>query len=513
MVTVAQVLGLPGLGLEPVVEAATDLPVSWVVTSELADPTPYLEGGEILLLTGIHTSARAHSWTEYVRRLTDRGVVALGLGVGGRLSYLRVPDALTAACRDAGLTLFRVPERTPFLGIIRAAAEMRAAEARTALEGMLSEQRSLTRAAVGRDGPARVVRTLVSVLGGGWAGVCAADARIVERSGPGLPELPAGRTLPQLLDRLRPAGLRGSLSESGPAGAVVVHPLGVDGVPQSYLVVALPGPVDPVRTGVIATAVALLSLHAERAAEQVLFRRRVRAGALALLLSGEVRSADALLGVADDTTWSTAPRVRVARLRGGAEELQEGVRRLEARTAHGTRPVLVGAPATEPDGGQTAAVLLEDLPERLADVRAAAEASGLRAGIGGPAAVHETGASDREAREALERTTDRQRVGTWDDLVAGGVAGLLPPETARAWARQLLRPVDREGRLSLLRTFLAHNGNRSRTAEALGIHRNTLQQRLQEVEAALGRSVDDPQLRAELWIALRLSDRPDRSAP
>ena len=52
MVTVAQVLGLPGLGLEPVVEAATDLPVSWVVTSELADPTPYLEGGEVLLLTG-----------------------------------------------------------------------------------------------------------------------------------------------------------------------------------------------------------------------------------------------------------------------------------------------------------------------------------------------------------------------------------------------------------------------------------------------------------------------------
>ncbi|MEX5299052.1 PucR family transcriptional regulator [Kocuria sp. CPCC 205292] len=513
MVTVAQVLGLPGLGLEPVVGAATDLPVSWVVTSELADPTPYLEGGEVLLLTGIHTSARAHSWTEYVRRLTDRGVVALGLGVGERLSYPDVPDALAAACRDAGLTLFRVPERTPFLGIIRAAAEMRAAEARTALEAMLSEQRSLTRAAVGRNGPARVVRTLVAVLGGGWAGVCAADARIVERSGPGLPALPSGRTLPELLDRLRPAGLRGSLSESGPEGAVVVHPLGVDGVPQSYLVVALPGPADPVRTGVIATAVALLSLHAERAAEQALFRRRVRAGALALLLNGEARSADALLGVADDTTWSAVPRVRVARLRGGAEALRDGVRRLEAATGPGERPVLVGAPATEPSGEQTAALLLEDLPERLAEVRAAAEASGLRAGIGGPSTVRGTDASDRGAREALERTTDRRPVGTWDDLVAGGVADLLPRETARAWAQQLLQPLERGGRSGLLRTFLAHNGNRSAAADALGIHRNTLQQRLQEIETALGRSVDDPQLRAELWLALRLADRPDPSAP
>ncbi|MCC5784817.1 hypothetical protein CRM73_18055, partial [Kocuria sp. CCUG 69068] len=93
MVTVAQVLGLPGLGLEPVVEAATDLPVSWVVTSELADPTPYLEGGEVLLLTGLHTSARAHSWTEYVRRLTDRGVVhGVVAGVGGYGNSLGLPN-------------------------------------------------------------------------------------------------------------------------------------------------------------------------------------------------------------------------------------------------------------------------------------------------------------------------------------------------------------------------------------------------------------------------------------
>lgn len=217
--------------------------------------------------------------------------------------------------------------------------------------------------------------------------------------------------------------------------------------------------------------------------------------------------------MAEDTTWSTAPRVRVARLRGGAEELRDGVRRLEACSAHGRRPLLVGAPATEPSGEQSAAVLLEDLPERLAEVRAVVEAGGLRAGISGPSTIHETDASDREAREALERATDRQRVSTWDDLVAGGVAGLLPPEAARAWAQRLLRPVDQGERPSLLRTFLAHNGNRSGTAEALGIHRNTLQQRLQEIEAALGRSVDDPQLRAELWLALRLSDRPERSAP
>ena len=114
---------------------------------------------------------------------------------------------------------------------------------------------------------------------------------------------------------------------------------------------------------------------------------------------------------------------------------------------------------------------------------------------------------NREAREALERATDRQRVSTWDDLVAGGVAGLLPPEAARAWAQRLLRPVDQGERPSLLRTFLAHNGNRSGTAEALGIHRNTLQQRLQE---GSGLGADD--VRAEQQPGVRVGYELDEAA-
>ena len=33
--------------------AAIDRPLSWVHVSELADPTPFLEGGELLLTTGL----------------------------------------------------------------------------------------------------------------------------------------------------------------------------------------------------------------------------------------------------------------------------------------------------------------------------------------------------------------------------------------------------------------------------------------------------------------------------
>ncbi|MFI7483973.1 PucR family transcriptional regulator [Kocuria sp. M1R5S2] len=508
MITVTDVLTLRGLGLETVVAADTAAPVSWVVTSELADPTPYLDGGEVVLLTGVNTAVRGCSWAGYVHRLAERGVVALGMGVGDHLSYSSVPAELVQACRETGLTLFSVPERTPFLGIIRATADMRAAQERADVEMMLAKQRALVKAAVAAEGPAEVVRSLAGLLPGGWAGVCTADAALVERSGPP-PDLPSDRTLTELVARLRPAGLRGSLRESGPRGSLIVHPLGVHGTPESYLVVVVPRPLERSQAGVITTAVALLSLHAERAAEQALFRRRVHAGAAALLLGGDPRSAQALLAVLGEGTWPAPGRlVRAVRLLGAADQVRETVRRTEARP--GARPVLAGTPVPEPAGRASVGLLVEDDPGQLAGLRDAVGSTGPRAGIGGAVPVEEAATSDVQALETLERTTARHPVGAWDDVVAGGIAGLVPPEAARIYADELLLPLrshhDGEERLvPVLRAFLAHNGNRRRAAAELGIHRNTFQQRVELVEQALGRSLDDPQARAELWIALGLT--------
>lgn len=510
MITVAQVLGLHGLGLQPVVPGDTTLPVSWVVTSELADPTPYLDGGEIVLFTGLRSPADSLAWDDYVHRLTARGVVALGMGVGAHLSWDDVPEGLAAAVRGTGLTLFSVPERTPFLRIIQEVAGLRAAEDRAALEATLSHQRALTRAATAVDGSVQVLRTLAALLPGAWAAVCTADAEIRERSAPGTPPLPSERTLEQLVERLRGAGLRGSLSESGPRGGVVVHPLGVHGDPQGYLVVVLPGPVERAQAGTITTAVALLSLHAERTAEQRLSRRRIRAGAVALLLGGDVRAGDALLAVAGDDAWEGAVRrVRAVRLRGGPERTREAVRRIEAHTERTGQRVLAGTPAPGDSGEEDTPVLLEDRPAVLEALRGIVALADLRAGIGGSAALDDAATSHGQALDTLERTAARQRTGLWDDVVAGGVAGLLPPEPARAWARELLAPLASQGSagerlLATLRVFLTHNGNRRRTAEDLGVHRNTLLHQLQLVEKALHRSLDDPQLRADLWIALHL---------
>ena len=510
MITVAQVLGLDGLGLHLVAAGDTTLPVSWVATSELADPTPYLDGGEIVLFTGVNSPPDGPAWADYAGRLADRGVVALGMGVGKHLSWDQVPAELVEAARGAALTLFSVPQPTPFLRIIQAVAGLRAAEDRAALENTLSHQRALTRAATAVGGPARVLRTLASLFPGAWAAVCTADAEILERSGPGPPALPSERSLEELVARVRGAGLRGSLSESGPSGVVVVHPLGVHGAPHGYLVVVLPRPVERTEAGAISTAVALLSLHAERAAEQAESRHRIRAGAVALLLAGDVRAGDALLAVAGDTGWAdSVARVRVARLRGSPERIREGTRRIGGQAERAGHRMLVGTPVPGEAGEQLTVVLVEDRAAPLAALRRIIERVDVRAGIGGAVVLEDAATSDHEAAEVLERTGAHRRIGVWDDLVAGGVAGLLPVESARAWARELLRPLQDRGAegerlLGTLRVFLEHNGNRRRTAAELSVHRNTLLHQLRLIEHALRGSLGDPQLRADLWIALHL---------
>ena len=54
-----------------------------------------------------------------------------------------------------------------------------------------------------------------------------------------------------------------------------------------------------------------------------------------------------------------------------------------------------------------------------------------------------------------------------------------------------------------LRTWLSLHGGWDRTAVALSVHRNTVRQRIARCAALLGTDLDDPDVRMELWFALR----------
>src|SRR5215213_1714710 len=112
-VTLQQLVADARLGLRVVAgEGALRRPVSWVHVSELADPTPFLDGGELLLTTGLGIGPGT-DLAGFVARLAARGLAGLGFGVG--LSHDTVPVGLADAAEAAGLPLLEVPRVTPFI--------------------------------------------------------------------------------------------------------------------------------------------------------------------------------------------------------------------------------------------------------------------------------------------------------------------------------------------------------------------------------------------------------------
>ncbi len=105
-----------------------------------------------------------------------------------------------------------------------------------------------------------------------------------------------------------------------------------------------------------------------------------------------------------------------------------------------------------------------------------------------------------------------------DEVGAGSVLPLLADDAVRAFADGLLRPLrehDATARGDLvasLRAWLSRHGQWDAAAADLGVHRHTLRYRMRRVEEILGRSLDDPDVRMELWLALKTGAPDDESA-
>src|SRR5918997_6413308 len=112
--TLRDLVETSALDVELVVDGDLDRPIRWVHVTELADPSPYLVGHELLLTAGLWRR-RGASAAEFVRSLT--GCAVAGLVYGLLAPGDRLPPALVRACRDQGLPLMAVGVQTPFLAI------------------------------------------------------------------------------------------------------------------------------------------------------------------------------------------------------------------------------------------------------------------------------------------------------------------------------------------------------------------------------------------------------------
>ena len=149
-----------GLGLELVAGAAgleTRGPVRWAHISEIPDPTPWLEGGEILLTTGLGVRGDPELQRHLVAGLDARGCAGLGFGLGVVLDA--VPDAMLREAEARNLPLFTVPYELPFIAVTKRVSREIFAQRHSTLRAAVDLHRSMLAAVLGGAGIRGVLDT------------------------------------------------------------------------------------------------------------------------------------------------------------------------------------------------------------------------------------------------------------------------------------------------------------------------------------------------------------------
>ncbi|MDX3694264.1 helix-turn-helix domain-containing protein [Streptomyces europaeiscabiei] len=510
-VALSALLAREDLGLRQIagpVDAGTA--IHWAHTSEMSDPYPYLLGGELLLTAGVHISEAAGSGTyfdDYVSRIVAAGGAALGFGVAP--VHDSVPRALVAACDTYDLPLIEVPPRTTFSGVARAVWQLMALARHAELRRVTEAQQGLA-AAASRPDPVHAVLRQLAQRVGGRAVLYGPDGTELATAGRG----PTPDALAGLAAVVQPVAARNTGRPSRGAGDC---PTGPDE----------PAPANPPHTPSPRTSTPASATDTVDGTHLAAYT----------LTSG---GHGFTLGVATphrdpgDHTIASVAAVLLSLLTGeqqsgtGAARASALVRLLLGAPPEEVAPLLGGAPRwlvvhahpTEPGPPDTlaAAALGAALGSALVDAhgdvvrvlvpadREVGAQPGWTCGVSAPTEPHAWTAADVQAARALARAR-----ATRTALVRHGsrtaLTDLVPAADATAHAQALLAPLTTApGTPALtetLRTWLSLHGSWDRTAVALAVHRNTVRQRIGRCAALLGVDLDDPDVRMELWFALR----------
>lgn len=538
--TVEDVLGMDGLRLELLAGGGgLGREVRWAHVIELADPVPWLRGGELVLTVGLGLPADPAGQRAYVRRLAGADCAGIGFPPGEIMAEL--PPTVLDAAGELDLPVLAVRPPTPFVAVTEAVAQWYAEARSRGVRNVMAVQEATARAAL-RSGVTGVLRELAAGTGAEAVLVTPrGHARAAAPSGPrpwhaAVADAITGRTAPDpgttaaggsgadgaaSGERARAAGAgrrRGAVSLRYGELHVHVESLGFAGPPPGWLAVACPGPVtEQVRMLANHTA-CLLGLEAEGVRAARVRAQEQRAALFSAMLDDDFAApgADRLLAL------PPAPyEVLVVRAPGATP------RTLAAPVLDALADLLsdpVADPATDrlvvcprPDG------LVVVLPERRPRLGAAL-VTRLKALTGRTVQAGAVRARDTARLSAAVtgavRLADRGRPGYAhaDDMDAWTLLEeSLDPEGVRRFTDTVLwRLRDHDGRagapspsasvVTCLRAYLDAGANIEAAARALGVHRNTLRTRLRTAERITDRDLTRPRDRLELWLALTLAD-------
>jgi purine catabolism regulator len=478
--------------------------IRWAHISELPDPTPWLEGGELLLTTGLGVKDSVAQQRGLIAGLERRGCAAVGFGLGIWLD--EVPAAMLAEADRRGLPLFTVPYHVPFIALTKYVSSRVFAAHYAGLRRALDLHRRVLAVVSSSGGLAEVLGEMVRSVGDVGAVIFDSFGHVLASAGEVTPD---HATLWRALPRAR-----NSRTQTTVGGREVSITL-LRAAEDVHVVMAVVSarPLDEASDLLVGQGAAAATVMLSRGVSA----RRARRAALAELLD------DVLEG-------RTSPQRLAHRLdqfgvdpAGGYHVLAV----LPADPRHG--PVLAGmledlagtggAVAASPAGGVVHAIAPPGDIALGAMLISAVRTRGLpRPRVG---RSRQQGTVDalpialREANVAAERS----RGGLLDvrDLgVHGLLAGIAGDASADAFVTEMLGPVldhdpDGDGALvASLRAYLRHGCRPGPAADDLRIHRHTLAYRLDRVAQLTGRDPRSGEHLLPYGVALELLAQRDQ---
>jgi purine catabolism regulator len=470
VLTVRDVAAMHGLDLQ-VAAGADGLSndVRWLHVSELPDPTAWLEGGELLLTTGLGVGDLASTQRDYLRRLSEHRLAGLAFGLG--FGFATVPPALVEEADRVGFPVLAVPYEVPFIAITKAAFTHLANEELDRVTQALEVHERLAQAVLDGRGVPALLTILCDRLGCSLALVDESGRVVGERHHGRRVRFDGGLELPVVVHGekavLRAARERGRFSDYD---RLVLHH------GQTALAFELSR-----RRAVSAAELRLAGDLLEDLEHDRLDEREVarRMGAFGL---DAARPYAALVAVPQSD--ATGERVRAA----VARELDaRGVRYLSATRLD--RAAFLLEAEDESTTLELAAAIVEAEPDS-------------RIGVGRPARGPGLGRSLLEARAALDAGTGP--VSSYQDLGSLELLLGLPDAALEAFVARVLGPAaDSAPLLESLRALLDSGCRWSEAAGRLGVHRHTLRYRMERLREQTGRHPDSPAQRMELWLAVK----------
>lgn len=468
-ISLAALLGVKSLNLSKagLAETTWHQDINWVAVTELEDPQRFINGGELVLTTGLRLKS-APEQRRFVRQVQRAGAVGIGFGIG--LSHEAVPPAMVAEANRWGLPMVQVPYETPFIAIGKLVADAQSADHYAKLERLIAGHQVLARALLTGGGLAELLKHL--------GGMLRTDIALTQFA----------------------AHLYNSASDHPAADTWASYPIPTGRRDACTLWVRQPFE----DSGIIGYAQNLISVELNNMVKQRQAQRALCGQVLEDVIHGSLETSEAqrrLAGV-------------------GLNSTRKNVVLLAVSAAHNKALVSTSVPATLAnavaavvgkdlvvvvnDDGGAAPALARNLSDHLAE-------AGIHATIGiGGAYTKPNGLrwSYFEARDAASHglpVNEPERLSLTSLLLASEDVPLADMAHESLDPLRAFDSAHGAELVTTLESYLNNNGSVAAVAESLTLHRNTVRYRLAQITELTGYDPSVTADRVQLWLALAVS--------